>query len=54
MLFLTHAKRRFLHGPELQLPKSPFLNLIENQLTGQTKSDYKKPDKNQGQLSLFE
>ncbi len=54
ILYLTNAKKRFLNGRELHLPKSPFLNLIEKQLTEQTKSDYKKPDKNQGQLNLFE
>ncbi len=53
MLYLSHAKKRFLMGRELQLPKSPFLNLIEKQLTEQTKSDYKKTDKDHGQLSLF-
>lgn len=53
MLYLTHAKKRFLKGREFQLPKSPFLNLIEKQLAEQTKNDYKKPDKNHGQLSLF-
>ncbi len=53
MLYLTHAKKRFFKGRELQLPKSPFLSLIEKQLTEQTKSDYKKTDKNHGQLSLF-
>ncbi len=53
MLYLTHAKKRFLKGRELQLPKSPFLGLIEKQLTEQTKSDYRKTDKNHGQLSLF-
>lgn len=53
MLYLTYAKKRFLMGRELQLPKSPFLNLIEKQLAEQTKNDYKKTDKNHGQLSLF-
>jgi len=53
MLYLTHAKKRFLMGRELELPKSPFLNLIEKQLAEQTKNDYKKTDKNHGQLSLF-
>ena len=53
MLYLTHAKKRFIKGRELELPKSPFLNLIEKQLAEQTKNDYKKPDKNHGQLSLF-
>ncbi|MEE4196369.1 MAG: UvrD-helicase domain-containing protein [Bacteroidales bacterium] len=52
-LYLTHAKKRFFHGREFKLPQSPFLNLIEKQLTERSKSNYKKPDKDHGQMTLF-
>ncbi len=53
-LFLSHAKKRFIHGREYHPGKSPFLNSIENDLTDLLKSGYKKsPHKEDAQMDLF-
>ena len=53
-LFLSHAKKRFIHGREYHPGKSPFLNSIENDLTDLFKSGYKKsPHKEDAQMDLF-
>jgi uncharacterized protein (TIGR00375 family) len=53
-LFITYAANRFLMGREYHLPRSPFLDRIEQDLIEYRKAEYKKPlKKNDGQLSLF-
>lgn len=53
-LFLSHAKKRFIHGREYHPGKSPFLNSIENDLTDLLKSEYtKSPHKEDAQMDLF-
>ena len=54
ILFLSHAIRRFLHGREYRLDRSPFLDRIEEEWIERTQSEYrrkKKPDTNQ--MGLF-
>jgi len=53
-LFLSHAKRRFIHKRELHLKRSPFLDTIEKELIELTTKEYKKKEtKNHIQLNLF-
>ena len=54
-LFLTHARKRFLFGKSHFLPRSSFLNAIEQELIEARKAERpKKRKKDDGQLSLFE
>ncbi len=43
-LFLSHADRRFLLGREYQLPRSPFLDRIEQELLEQTQEKIRKKE----------
>jgi len=54
-LFLSHADSRFLLGKEYKLPRSPFLDRIEQELLEQTreKARQKKTPAEQEQFSLF-
>jgi len=54
-LFLSHADRRFLLGKEYNLPRSPFLDRIEQELLEQTreKARQKKTSAAPEQFSLF-
>ena len=54
LLYLTSAKSRTIRGRKLNLPKSPFLNSIQQELIQQIKNKpLKKPDDKDNQLSLF-
>ena len=53
-LFLTHAKSRTIRGRKFNLPKSPFLDSIQQELVQQIKSKpHKKKGEKNNQLSLF-
>ena len=54
-LFLSHADSRFLMGKAYNLPRSPFLNRIEQELLEQTREKVrkKKTPPATEQLSLF-
>lgn len=53
-LFLSHADRRFLLGREYNLPRSPFLERIEQELLEQTQEKIRKKEKPVAeQLSLL-
>lgn len=54
-LFLSHAKRRFWRGKVRELPASPFLQQIQEELLerGQRKSPRRKPRSEDNQLQLF-
>ena len=53
-LFLTHAKQRFLFNREWHFDRSPFVDSIEEELTENAKTGYKKQQKtDDNQLSLF-
>jgi len=54
-LFLSHAERRFLFGREWQLPRSSFLDKIEQDLIKTTKTVFHKKQKPaDNQLNLFD
>lgn len=54
LLYLTNAKSRTIRGRKFNLPKSPFLSLIQKELLQQIKNKpYKKPEEKDNQLSLF-
>lgn len=54
LLFLSHAKKRFILGRKYHLERSPFLNSIKKELIELSKSEYKKrAKKDNNQLSLF-
>jgi superfamily I DNA/RNA helicase len=54
LLYLTHARSRMLRGRKFNLPKSPFLCSIQQELIQQIKNKpHKKPDEKDNQLSLF-
>jgi superfamily I DNA/RNA helicase len=54
LLYLTYAKSRTLRGRKFNLPKSPFIESIQQELFQQIKNKArKKPDENDNQLSLF-
>ena len=54
LLYLTHAKTRTLRGRKFNLPKSPFIGSIQQELVQQIKNKArKKPDEKDNQLSLF-
>ena len=53
-LFLSHAERRFLHGREYRLERSPFLDSIEKELVESERQEYqKKAGKAERQMNLF-
>jgi superfamily I DNA/RNA helicase len=53
-LFLSHGEKRFLHGREYQLNRSPFLDKIEKELIEQQRQEYKrKAKKTDNQLKLL-
>jgi DNA helicase II / ATP-dependent DNA helicase PcrA len=54
-LYLSWAQSRVLYGKKRQLPKSPFLDIIERELIEQSQSRHKKRSKKQDrQLMLFD
>ncbi|MCK4836328.1 MAG: UvrD-helicase domain-containing protein, partial [Candidatus Aminicenantes bacterium] len=54
-LYLSHAKKRTLHGKTYNLPRSPFLDDIEKELLEVTQSrTKKKKNQNGSQLKLFD
>jgi superfamily I DNA/RNA helicase len=54
LLYLTNAKSRTIRGRKFNLPKSPFLSSIQQELITQIKNKPpKKPDEKDNQLSLF-
>ncbi len=54
-LYLTHARRRFLMGRELQAQRSPFLERIEQELLELQQTSHKKRGRGDvNQLSLFD
>jgi DNA helicase-2/ATP-dependent DNA helicase PcrA len=54
-LYLSWAQSRLLYGKKRQLPKSPFLDIIERELVEQSQSNYQKRRKKQdGQMMLFD
>jgi superfamily I DNA/RNA helicase len=54
LLYLTHARSRMLRGRKFNLPKSPFLCSIQQELIQQIKNKpHKKPEEKDNQLSLF-
>jgi uncharacterized protein (TIGR00375 family) len=54
LLYLTNAKSRIIRGRKLYLPKSPFLNSIQQELLQQIKNKpHKKTEEKDNQLSLF-
>jgi len=54
LLYLTHARSRTLRGRKFNLPKSPFLGSIQQELIQQIKNKpHKKPEEKDNQLSLF-
>lgn len=55
LLYLTSARSRTLRGRRFQLPKSPFLQSIQQELIQQIKNKpHKKPVEKDNQLSLFD
>lgn len=55
LLYLTSARSRTIRGRKFNLPKSPFLNAIQQELIQQIKNNpSKKPVEKNNQLSLFE
>jgi superfamily I DNA/RNA helicase len=53
-LFLSHADKRILYGRELSLPRSPFLDAIEEELVERGTSEYKRRTrKKDSQMDLF-
>ncbi|HKL31153.1 MAG TPA: UvrD-helicase domain-containing protein, partial [Tangfeifania sp.] len=54
LLYITHAKTRWLRGRKFNLPKSPFIASIQQELIQQIKNKTrKKPGEKDNQLSLF-
>lgn len=54
MLYLTHARSRIIRGRKFNLPKSPFLSTIQQELVQQIKNEpQKKAEGKDNQLSLF-
>jgi uncharacterized protein (TIGR00375 family) len=54
LLYLSHARSRTLRGRKFNLPKSPFLSTIQQELVQQIKNKpAQKPDEKDNQLSLF-
>jgi superfamily I DNA/RNA helicase len=54
LLYLTHARSRMLRGRKFNLPQSPFISTIQQELIQQIKNKpHKKPDEKDNQLSLF-
>ncbi len=54
-LFLSHADKRFIHGREYRLRKSPYLNSIEEELIELSKTEHRKKEKKEDtQLTLFD
>jgi len=54
-LYLSWAQSRVLYGKKRQFPKSPFLDIIEQELIEQSQARYKTRRKKQdGQMMLFE
>ena len=54
LLFLSHAQHRILAGRKFSLPKSPFLQFIQEELIRHTKNEPSKKSKDQdNQLSLI-
>jgi DNA helicase II / ATP-dependent DNA helicase PcrA len=54
LLYLTHARSRTIRGRKFNLPKSPFLQAIQQELIQQIKNKRtKKPEEKDNQLSLF-
>ena len=54
LLYLTHARSRTLRGRKFNLPKSPFLSSIQQELVNQIKNKPPtKPEEKDNQLSLF-
>ncbi len=53
-LFLSHAQKRFLFGQTYRLPRSPFLDAIEQELIELQKRRPRPKKKDDGQLSLFD
>jgi DNA helicase II / ATP-dependent DNA helicase PcrA len=54
LLYLTHARSRTFRGRKFNLPQSPFLNTIQQELIQQIKNKPpKKPEEKDNQLSLF-
>jgi DNA helicase-2/ATP-dependent DNA helicase PcrA len=53
-LFLTHAERRFMYGESLTLPRSPFLDSIEQDLIDSSAALFRRRETRQDrQLKLF-
>jgi superfamily I DNA/RNA helicase len=53
-LFLSYAQKRFLMGREVRLPRSPFLDRIQEELIERSKTEYqRKPKREDNQLGLF-
>jgi superfamily I DNA/RNA helicase len=52
-LYLTHARKRFLHGQERTMQRSPFINQIERELIEVEKDTYQKKKQDDSQLKLF-
>jgi superfamily I DNA/RNA helicase len=54
LLYLTHARSRMLRGRKFNLPQSPFISTIQQELIQQIKNKpHKKPEEKDNQLSLF-
>lgn len=54
LLYLTHARSRNIRGRKFNLPKSPFLSSIQQELVRQIKNKPpNKPEEKDNQLSLF-
>ena len=54
LLYLTNAKSRIIRNRKFNLPASPFLNSIQQELLQQLKNkSFKKSDEKDNQLSLF-
>ena len=54
LLYLTNAKSRNIRGRKFNLPKSPFISSIQQELLRQIKNKpFKKPEERDNQLSLF-
>ncbi len=52
-LHLTHVKKRNIRGVRYQMSPSPFLEAIKRELFKEEKSEYKKKDQADNQLTLF-
>jgi len=52
-LYLTHARKRFLHGQERTMQRSPFLSQIERELTEVEENTSRKKKQEDSQLKLF-